>query len=130
MEPRLVIFENDGLVVQMFLAGEDNNLMELPVSTIGEGITYLMAAYYVFGVEYPSQYKPLLYFFQDMIMDKADNGKTLQDMLPLLRQWLRIWYKLLPRSVTLFRLHLVRYDMVYCIVCLQLCCQKHIIIAF
>ena len=75
MEPRLVIFESDGLVVQMFLAGEDDNLMELPVSTIGEGITYLMAAYYVFGVEYPNSYKPLLYFFQDLIMDKADNGK-------------------------------------------------------
>lgn len=59
----------------MFLAGEDDNLMELPVSTIGEGIVYLMAAYYVFSVEYPNHYKPLLYFFEDFIMDKADNGK-------------------------------------------------------
>lgn len=59
----------------MFMVGEDNNLMEIPVNTIGEGIPYLMTAYYVFGVEYPSQYKPLLYFFQDMVMDKADNRK-------------------------------------------------------
>lgn len=34
-----------------------------------------MAAYYVFGIEYPNPYKPLLYFFQDFIMDKADNGR-------------------------------------------------------
>ena len=36
-----------------------------------------MAAYYILGVEHPSQYKPLLYFFQDMVMDKAaaDNGE-------------------------------------------------------
>ena len=45
-----------------------------------------MAAYYVFGVEYPNSYKPLLYFFQDLIMDKADNGNDLPDMLPMLPQ--------------------------------------------
>ena len=51
--------------------------MEIPINTIGEEIRYLVAAYYVFGVEHPSQYKPLLYFFQDMVMDKAaaDNGE-------------------------------------------------------
>ena len=59
----------------MFLDGEDDNLMELLVTTIGEGMVYLMAAYYVFSVEYPNPYKPLLYFFQDFVMDKADNGK-------------------------------------------------------
>ena len=75
MEPRLVIFESDNSIVQMFIACEDDDLMELPATTIGEGITYLMATYYVFGVEYPNPYKPLLYFFQDLIMDKGDNGK-------------------------------------------------------
>ena len=75
MEPRLIIFEEDDTIVQMFIAGEDDNLMELPVISIGEGIVYLMAAYYVFSVEYPNPYKPLLFFFQDFIMDKADNGK-------------------------------------------------------
>ena len=51
--------------------------VEIPINTIGEEIRYLMAAYYVFGVEHPSQYKPLLYFFQDIVMDKAaaDNGE-------------------------------------------------------
>ena len=75
MEPRLIIFEEDNSVVQMFIAGEDDNLMELPVTTIGEGIVYLMATYYVFSVEYPNPYKPLLFFFQDFVMDKPDNGK-------------------------------------------------------
>ncbi len=49
--------------------------MELPVNTIDGGIVYLMAAYYVFSVEYPKPYQPLLYFIQDFIMDKADNSK-------------------------------------------------------
>ena len=51
--------------------------VEIPINTSGEEIRYLMAAYYVFGVEHPSEYKHLLYFFQDMVMDKAaaDNGK-------------------------------------------------------
>ena len=71
MEPRLLTFEEDTTIVQMFIAAEDDNLMELPVTTISEGLTYLMVAYYVFGIEYPSPYKPFLYF----IMDKADNGK-------------------------------------------------------
>ena len=50
MESHL-IFDEDNSVVQMFLAGENDNFMELPVTIIGEGIPYLMAAYYVFSVE-------------------------------------------------------------------------------
>ena len=69
MEPHLIIFEEDDTIVQVFIAGEDDNLMELPVISIGEGIVYLMAVYYVFSVEYPNPYKPLLFFFQDFIMD-------------------------------------------------------------
>ena len=77
MEPHLLIFEDeDGdSIVQMFIVGEDDQLMELPASTIDGGMVYLMAAYYVFSVEYPKSYQPLLYFIQDFIMDKADNGK-------------------------------------------------------
>ncbi len=76
MEPRLVIFEDDDgdSIVQMFLAGENDDLMELPVNTIDGGMVYLMVAYYVFSVEYPKPYQPLLYFIQDFIMDKADNA--------------------------------------------------------
>lgn len=59
----------------MFIVGENDNLMELPTTTIGQGLVYLMASYYVFNVDYPKPYQPLLYFIQDFIMDKADNGK-------------------------------------------------------
>ena len=59
----------------MFIAGEDDDLMEIPVTTIGEGLIHLMATYYVYNVDYPKAYQPLLFFFQDFIMDKADNGK-------------------------------------------------------
>ena len=70
----MVIFEDES-IVQVFIAGEDDDLMELPVTTIGGGIVYLMATYYVFNVEYPKPYQPLLFFFQDFIMDKPNNGK-------------------------------------------------------
>lgn len=75
MEPHLVIFEDENSLSQVFIAGEDDNLMELPATTIGGAIVYLMAAYYVFNVEYPKPYQPLLYFFQDFIMDKPSKGK-------------------------------------------------------
>ena len=75
MEPRVVIFEDEDSILQMFIMGEDDNLMELPISLVGAGVAYLMVFYYVFNIEYPKPYQPLLYFFQDFIMDKADNGK-------------------------------------------------------
>ena len=75
MEPRLVIFENEDSILQMFITGENDNLMELPTSSVGAGVAYLMAFYYIFNIEYPKQYQPLLFFFQDFIIDKADNGK-------------------------------------------------------
>ena len=53
MEPKLVIFENEDSILQMIIAGEDANLMEQPISSIGAGMVYLMAAYYVYKVEYP-----------------------------------------------------------------------------
>jgi hypothetical protein len=76
MEPR---FEDD-TIMQMFIAGEDDNLMELPVTTFGEGIVYLMAAYYVFNVEYPNPYKPLLFFFKILSWIKQTTAKGQQDM--------------------------------------------------
>lgn len=80
MEPRLIIFEEDDTIVQMFIAGEDDNLMELPVISIGEGIVYLMAAYYVFSVEYPNPYKPLLFFFNTLSWIKQITAKGQLDM--------------------------------------------------
>ena len=76
LEPRIIIFEDDESILQMFIVGENDSLIELPTtSTIGQGLVYLMAAYYVFNVGYPKPYQPLLYFIQDFIMNKTDNGK-------------------------------------------------------
>ena len=75
MEPRLIIFESEESISQMFIAAENDSLMELAGNTIAEGITYLMSTYYVFHIQYPKLYQPLLFFFQDIIMDKPDDGK-------------------------------------------------------
>ena len=60
-------------MVQTFLCAENVAIMELPSSTIQTGIAHLMAAYYVFDVQYPKMCKPTLFYFQDVIMDKTDN---------------------------------------------------------
>ena len=75
MEPHLIIFEHDHGIAQVFIAAEDESLLEVPANTIGEAIVFLMSIYYVFNVSYPKPYKPLLFFFQDVLMDKADSGK-------------------------------------------------------
>ena len=75
VEPHLVIFEDEESILQIFIAAENDCLMELPVTTIGEGLVYLMAVYYTFNVAYPKPYQPLLYLLQDFIMDKPDNGR-------------------------------------------------------
>ena len=60
---RVVIFEDDESILQVFVVGENDSLMELPATTtIGQGLVYLMATYYVFNVDYPKPYQPLLYF--------------------------------------------------------------------
>ncbi len=66
--------------MQMFLAGENDDLMELLVNTIDGGMVYLMAAYYVFSVEYPKPYtshfsilfKTLLWTKQTMVKSQLD----------------------------------------------------------
>lgn len=64
----------DGLeIVQMFL-GAENAIMEIPSDNIINGISHLMASYYVFYIHYPKVCRPTLYFFQDILMDKPDSG--------------------------------------------------------
>ncbi len=75
VEPRLVIFESEDFILQTFISAENDCLVEVPATTIVEGLVYLMAAYYVFNVAYPKLYQPLLYMVQDFVMDKSDNGK-------------------------------------------------------
>lgn len=76
MEPHLIIFEAGDEVSQIFVCAENTDLFEMNISTmtIADGICYLMAAYYVFNIAYPPAYKPMLYFFQDILMDKPDRG--------------------------------------------------------
>ena len=39
----------------MFLCAENDSLLEIPVNTLAEGFTHLMAAYYVFDVSMCTQ---------------------------------------------------------------------------
>ena len=48
--------------------------MEVPGETLTEGILHLMASYYVYGVEYPKGCKSLLYFYQDVVLQKPDTA--------------------------------------------------------
>ena len=72
MEPRLLILEGCDGMLQMFVCAEDDGVLELPATTFGEWITYLMGAYYVYNVQYPKVYQPLLFFFQDFLMDRVE----------------------------------------------------------
>ena len=60
MEPRLVVFHQEDEIIQMFLCAENDSLLEIPVNTLAEGFTHLMAAYYVFDVSYPRGCMPSL----------------------------------------------------------------------
>ena len=72
MEPRLLVFTDDGKLSQMILCAEDQEICEVQGETLVEGLLHLMATYYVFGVEYPKANRALLYFFQDILMEKPD----------------------------------------------------------
>lgn len=65
-----MVFHGGADIVQMFLSVENKALMEIPGTTVLNGIAHLMAAYYVLDVQYPEVCKS---FFQDIIMDKADS---------------------------------------------------------
>lgn len=73
MEPQLVVFHDGADIVQMFLSAENEALMEIPGTTVINGIAHLMAAYYVLDVQYPKVCKSSFFFFQDIIMDKPDS---------------------------------------------------------
>ena len=56
----------------MFFSAENESIMELPSTTILNGVAHLMAAFYVLGAQYPRVCKQSFLFFQDIIMDKPD----------------------------------------------------------
>ena len=72
MKPRLVVFHDDEAIQQIFVCAENT---ELPTNGLIDGFIHLMAAYYVFNVQYPNFCKALLFFFQDILMEMTDKGK-------------------------------------------------------
>ncbi len=45
LEPRLVIFESEDFILQTFISAENDCLVEVPATTIVEGLVYLMAVF-------------------------------------------------------------------------------------
>lgn len=56
MEPKLLVFKDDG---GLSLCAKDQEICEVPGETLVEGLLQFMAAYYVFGVEYPKTCRAL-----------------------------------------------------------------------
>ena len=79
MEPRLLVFMDDGKPYQMILCAKNQEICEVQGETLVEGLLHLMAAYYVFGVEYPKTNQALLYFFQDILMERPDTYGPAKD---------------------------------------------------
>ena len=74
MEPRLVVFTDDGALSQMVICAENRTVVEVPGEQLVDGIVFLMASYYALNVAYPKPYRSLLFFFQDILMQKPDTG--------------------------------------------------------
>lgn len=74
MEPRLVVFHDDEAVQQIFLCAENSVILEVPTTGLVDGLSLLMAAYYVFNVQYPNFCKATLFFIQDILMAMPDKG--------------------------------------------------------
>ena len=72
VEPRLVVFTDNGKLSQMLICAEGEELFEAPGNTLIDGIVLLMAAYFVFKFDYPKQCKSLLFFFEDILMGRAN----------------------------------------------------------
>ena len=56
----------------MFIRAERNTILDIPSSLLVDGFIHLMAAYYVFNVEYSKPTRSCLFFFQDILMNKPD----------------------------------------------------------
>ena len=73
MEPRLVVFTDNGQLSQLLICAEGEVLFEVPGNRLIDGIIVLMAVYLVFNSAYPKQYRQTLYFFEDILMGWAAN---------------------------------------------------------
>lgn len=74
MEPRLMVFHDDESIQQIFVCAENVVILEVPTTELVDGFIHLMAAYYVFNVQYPNFCKATLFFFQDILMAMPDKG--------------------------------------------------------
>ena len=72
MEPLLVVFIDDGNLSQMILSAENEEIAEVPGKMLVDGLFHLLASYYVYGVAYPKGCTALLFFLQDILMEKPD----------------------------------------------------------
>ena len=67
IEPHLVVFHDDK-IEQMFICSENDVILDIAhdSATLVDGIIHLMAAYYVFHVEYPKICRNSFLFLQDI----------------------------------------------------------------
>eukprot|EP00118_Oscarella_pearsei_P018460 m.189246 g.189246 ORF g.189246 m.189246 type:complete len:197 (+) comp39405_c0_seq42:138-728(+) len=73
--PGIIVVENEGDVVQAFIAAEGKCLFEVDLPKLENCLTRLMASYYVFNLSYPPQYQGFLTFMQDMVMELPETRK-------------------------------------------------------
>ena len=59
-------------VNQIFIAGEDDGIIECPSTELLDSLIFLIASYYVFDVAYPVVYQGLLGFLQDVGLRHVD----------------------------------------------------------
>ena len=71
MEPRLIVEES---IKQMLVCAENEAIIEIPTMQLVDGLIHLMAAYYVYNVQYPSVCKATLFFLQDILMERPDKA--------------------------------------------------------
>ena len=77
-EPRLLIFGRQDTMegTQGLVAAEKQVLFEIKDFNIVKGLTFLIAAYYVFFISYPksSPASSFLLFIQEFLLDKKDSS--------------------------------------------------------
>lgn len=66
IEFKIVCTGTETDINQIFIAGEDEAIVECPTKELLDGLLYVIACYYVFHVSYPVCFKGVLSFLQDI----------------------------------------------------------------
>lgn len=69
-----MVFQDDETILQIFVCAENVVVLEVPTNSFIDGLIHLMAAYYVFNVQYPNFCKPTLLFIQDILLALPDKS--------------------------------------------------------